>query len=277
MLKDAANFLRGLLFPLHKPIFLVGCGKSGTTLLGTLLSQHPGLRPAPSSFDNSKFQSYLDSLTDLSVHGIVAHEMEEKSLWDKYFPINETSLRIGKELILWGSPLNYFQERMLAGELGRNLGSKRYWSKQPFNTFRIHALKEIFPDSAIAAIHRDGRDVVASWGREGDRWNLMGGYESALPIFCRKWNEAIEHIETHKTALDLKVLKYEDLVINPSRTLESLFLACDLEWLPALYGNISVKNRTGVWRTRIPEQYHRQLNALLADNLQTLGYEYVET
>ncbi|MBU6225384.1 MAG: sulfotransferase [Burkholderiales bacterium] len=30
-------------FQIHKPIFVVGCGRSGTTLLFDILSQHPSL------------------------------------------------------------------------------------------------------------------------------------------------------------------------------------------------------------------------------------------
>jgi hypothetical protein len=57
--------------------------------------------------------------------------------------------------------------------------------------FRIHVLRDLCPQAKIAAIHRDGRDVVSSWGRKQNRWEQFGGYEPAIKMMARRWNEAI--------------------------------------------------------------------------------------
>lgn len=259
---------------LKKPIFLVGCGKSGTTMLGLIFSFHPDIGPKNSHAQKyNNLQSFLDSLVDLKVHGTVAHEMEEKPLWDKYLPIKGVDFRIGKELTLLSNPLSRFQTKMLINEITGNFNEKRFFSKQPFNTFRIHVLREIFPDAKILAIHRDGRDVVSSWGRESNRWEQLGGYEKGIPVFAQKWNEAVSHIEEHKESLNLYTFKYEDLISNPTHEIKKMFNYCELDYCPEIFDNLLLSDRSGKWKSRIPNELHPLLLEFTEQELNRLGYD----
>jgi len=275
-LERVRQYLSILLLPekaLEKPIFLVGCGKSGTTMLGLMFSFHPAIGPQNSHFD--KFESpqeFLDNVLKAEVHGKVAHEMEEKPLWDRYFPTQGVDLRIGKELIVYSNPLGRVKTAMLRKEMTENFQELRFFSKQPFNTFRIHVLRELFPDAKILAIHRDGRDVVSSWGKEVNRWDKLGGFEKGIPIFARKWNEAVSHIEEHKDELEIFTVRYEDIIENPQRSLKQIFDFCELEFSDAIYNDLRLANQCGKWKERIPEDFHPELNRLTRENLQRLGY-----
>lgn len=257
---------------LERPIFLVGCGKSGTTLLSLLMLLHSKVGPKGPDQDKYNPQQYLDLLLTQKGFDRTAHLVERKDVWDRYFPVL-TELRIGKELELKKSPLSPDQVTELKKELTVEFSQDRYLGKQPFNTFRIHVLRELFPDCHIVAIHRDGRDVAASWGnRVAHGWQKFGGYENALKVYARKWSEAVNHIETYKNELDVFVIRYEDLVMNTSHTLKEVFSHVDLEYEQAVYDTISVQNNIGNWIERIPVQYHQNINELTSETRVKLAY-----
>ena len=257
---------------LDRPVFVVGCSKSGTTILGILLSYHPKVGPKNTHGNAySSLQHFLNAMLVDKVFNDVAHEMEEKQLWDQYFPINDCALRTGKELILYDNPLAARTQREFIDRLRRRLNEPRYCSKQPFNTFRVHVLREMFPDAKIVAIHRDGRDVAASWGRKQNRWEKLGGYENAIGIFARKWNEAVDHLEEHRETLNIYTLRYEDLLPAPWQQLSRVFEFCELD-CPAIYDGLQLRREIGLWRERIPQEYHDRLNRLTKKNRDRLGY-----
>ena len=200
--------------------------------------------------------------------------MERKSLWDEFFPIPAyVDVRTGAELTIFQSDLDDKEVQLLKFKLVDGLSQPRLLAKQPSNTFRIHVLRELFPDAKIVAIHRDGRDVVASWGsKEGHSWKMLGGYEPAIAMFARKWNESVDHIEAFKDELDVHVVRYESLVTNTVQELEKLYDYCELE--PSLKGCdvMRLQSRHRQWISTIPPEYHDQVNRLTYRNRLRLGY-----
>jgi len=258
---------------LDRPIFLVGCAKSGTSMLGAIFSMHPDIGPkSPHANKFESAQRFLNSLVDPHVHAVVAHEMEYKEVWDKYLPVENVSLRIGNGLILEENPLTTRQTRRLVGELTRDFHAARFFSKQPFNTFRVKFLRQVFPNCKIICIHRDGRDVVSSWGREQNRWELFGGFDAAIRTFSSKWNEAVEYVEDKKRELEIYTLRYEDLVSDPRQALQNIFEACELSYVPQIYDSLELACQVGLWKVRIPPEHHQLLGDLLDRNLTRLGY-----
>jgi hypothetical protein len=261
---------------LDKPIFLVGCSKSGTTLLGALFTFHPDVGPKlPGDINRySSYQELLDEvLKDKDGFFIkTAYAIEQIHLWEKYFPFAQVKLNIGKELALYENPLTERQTRTFLRLLSRNFHDARFFTKQPWNTFRVHMLRQIFPDAKIIAIHRDGRDVVTSWGRYKDRWNDFGGYANAITTFSRKWSEAIDHIEVHKQELDIYTIRYEDLLRNHTEALRKLFAFCELPYPEGIYEQLTFTANDGKWKKLIPSEFHPHLQKQTAHNLERLGY-----
>ncbi|MEQ9411655.1 MAG: sulfotransferase [Fuerstiella sp.] len=258
---------------LDRPVFLVGCGKSGTSMLGVLLMAHPDVGPKPELLRclSAGLQDQVDAMLDDAIFGKVAAAIEQKAVWDRFFPIRGVPLRVGRELTLLKNPLSEKAQRQLRHQLTQNFRQRRFFSKAPFNTFRLHVLRELFPDARLIAIHRDGRDVVASWGRKQNRWQTLGGYEAAIRLFAAKWNESVEHIEACRHKLDVKVIRYEDLVAAPQRVLTELLNFCSLSVPAGLYDSLRLDDRTGLWRERIPEAFHSLVESLTSDNRQRLA------
>ena len=68
---------------LDRPIFLVGCSKSGTSILGLIFSYHPKVGPKNrSQGDYRSLAEFSCALLEDRVQDRVAHQMEEKAVWD---------------------------------------------------------------------------------------------------------------------------------------------------------------------------------------------------
>jgi len=261
-----------------RPIFLVGCSKSGTTIAAYLFFMHPDINGGKNALKQFGDVNDPNQLTNNSVFGNFAHKMERKAFWDSFFPINQVDLRTGKELILTKNPLNKKRTKNFKKELKKFMLGKRLFSKAPFNTFRVHVLRELFPKAKIINIYRDGRDVISSWGKAApqggaSRWEVFGGYENAINIFSKKWGESIAHIEANKRELDIFTFKYEDLVSDTQKTLTQLFNFCEMEYLPNIYDRINLTNQVGKWKERIPTKFHQLTIDLTKANLLRLGYD----
>lgn len=204
------------------PIFILGTGRSGTTILGVVLSMH-------------KAVGFLN---------------EPKALWH--------SIRSDEDLI--GSysrgearyrltaddagPDNCDAARKLFGAYLRLSGSRRLVDKYPELIFRVPFVCAIFPDALFLFLSRDGWDTCASidlwssrlgknvaserhdwWGVDRRKWRLLVEQvipehpdlaphgQSLLAIEDHKVMAAVEWIVTMREGLRL-VREYPDFVMH---------------------------------------------------------------
>ena len=140
------------------PIFIVGCPRSGTTLLRDLLRSHPHLTfPEESHFIPQLYESYGDP----------KDEREARKLAAKIL-----SLRWVQAWELQLTPAEFAQDRSYARIVSRlyeawalKENKPRWGDKTPPYVIKIPVLREIFPEAKIIHIYRDGRDVASSWVR----------------------------------------------------------------------------------------------------------------
>ncbi len=111
-----------------KPIILLGSGRSGTSLLGTILSRHPEvaywLEPRPVWMYGHAYRQH--------------HELGAEDL----------TPRIARTI-----------DRKFARFLAKS-GRSRFAEKTPSNCLRIPFIHALYPDCRIINIIRDGREVV---------------------------------------------------------------------------------------------------------------------
>jgi hypothetical protein len=152
---------------LTRPVFIVGCGRSGTTVLGTMLGQHPEL-------------AYVNE-----PRLIWAHE-PATDIWSSHAESQ------GGRLCLTAADVAPFAAvqiiRDFAAEV-RRAGAIRLIEKLPANSFRIGFLDALFPDSLFLHLIRDGRDVAASIARRAARGEWFGHGEY-------KWRQLVAHAES---------------------------------------------------------------------------------
>jgi hypothetical protein len=229
-----------------RPIFITGLGRSGTTILGLLLSLHRDV-------------GFLN---------------EPKAIWHVIDPRQDVNGNYGGASVRYRmssedvSPNTRNTAHRIFGRYLGLVGSKRLVDKYPELIFRVPYVKSIFPDARIVFIYRNGVDACQSivkwskrlgresntgtedwWGRNDSKWKnlwnelILGDdrYEDIFsldPALIDHANRAaLEWVVTMREGLlqdaalpgGLIKIRYESLLAHPEEELSRLLSACALE------------------------------------------------
>ena len=201
-----------------RPIIVVGCARSGTTLLQSMIHAHPRLAMPPENRFMMPIYRTRRNFGDLRKRASVK-------------ALGEALTAKGTKIKDLGLDPEQVQKRLkkTPGTIGSMLGSvlvmyselhgrERWGDKRPNYIQFMDDIHELFPDAQFVHIIRDGRDSAASlltmpwWDR---------GYVNAV----YKWRDAIEsgHRAAEKFGPEgYYEFKYEDLVDDPEATLRGL-------------------------------------------------------
>ena len=203
------------------PIFIIGTGRSGTTMLGILFSIH-------------KSVSYLN---------------EPKALWHEIYSKEDIigSYSNGEAFYCLGVDLITKKIKNKAKKIyGAYLaitGGNRVVDKYPELIFRIPFVKEIFPDARFLFITRNGEDTLQStenwskrlgttedneihdwWGVNGRKWKLL--CEQLIPKsrYLKNHQVEISQFQDHKDRATVEwILTMEQGVKMTEEFSESIF------------------------------------------------------
>jgi hypothetical protein len=185
----------------ERPIFIIGCARSGTTLVRLILDSHPRI----SAGAETKFLPELGA-------------MVERARIEGKFDVSRAYVL---EL------MRGFYGR-LQGDYMIRRGKRRWAEKTPGYTMHLPLIEELYPTAQYVHVIRDGRDVVAS---HRDRW----GYRTALGTGLRKWPAYITVARRFARGLPpdrYHEMRYEDLVREPEQTARELFAFLGEPWDP---------------------------------------------
>jgi len=160
------------------PVFIIGCGRSGTTIFGTTLSKH-------------KHVTYLN---------------EPRHLWFSAYP--ETDIwtpraysRNGKLVLTAADAEN--QKSKKISQLFRfetiKTGRPVLIEKLPINNFRLNFIHQIFPDARFIHLYRNGLEVARSIQKMSERGSWFG-------TNSYKWNKLVEHALNRDASSDIPSL-----------------------------------------------------------------------
>ena len=227
------------------PIFLIGCGQSGTTLLGELFAIHP----------------------------MVSYVHEPYHLWAAVEPMTDFL-----QLYSHGEHHCILNEELVTARAQRRFRCLFYvksrptlLEKSPINTMLIGYLNAISPEATFMHIVRDGIDVASSiermatitkkmafrpplnarWGVEDAKWSALirdGGLSGHYPdevcelatdaqLGAYEWLVSMREVDAWRGRLGSRLveLRYQDLTDQPKKTLRtltgSLSLTCPKEWV----------------------------------------------
>jgi hypothetical protein len=269
--------------------FVVGCGRSGTTLVRALLDAHP-LLAIP---DESYFPIWLgrDRARYERPDGFALARFTEDVIAERGFrqwalDPDEVRRALGDE-----SPTNFADAvRGCFALYARVHGKDRYGDKTPIFVLHIATLARMFPEAVFVHVVRDGRAVAlsrieASWGTE------RLDHEALL------WRAHIEQGRAQGAALGpgrYQEVKYEDLLDEPECVARALCAFVRLPFEPAMlryhehaaplvqalaipdeHRNLLRPPTKGLrdWRTQITPAQLALFEALAGDTLRTFGYD----
>ncbi len=230
----------------EKPIFIVGTGRSGSTVLGVVMSMHRDV-----GFLNEPKALWHAICPEGDVFGQYAPDNPGRYALDEADATQDVRRRA----------------RRLLGVYLKATGSRRVVDKYPELIFRVPFVRAIFSDARFVFLVRDGRDTCRSieswssrkgvreagqthdwWGAGNLKWRLMleqlvpeepilAGLTDEIHTFDRHADmAAVEWIVTMQEGLrqsvrhpdSFRTVHYESLVENPRRELSGLLDFCEL-------------------------------------------------
>lgn len=276
-------------------LFMVGCPRSGTTLLRRLVDAHPSVA-IPSS-EQHWVAKWYERGRGVTPEGTVAPDLLPNLL--RYRKFARMGLDRGElERAVAGSrPIPYakFVARvfdLFAASVGKPLAG----DKTPDNARRIARLHELWPRARFVQIVRDGRDVclsVLGWDRaEKLAEGLPTWDEDPLVTAALWWEDMVlcgrEAGERLGSAL-YRELRYEDLVGDPEAQCRALCGFLDLPYDPAMLRFHEGRTRTAPglsakkawlpvtsglrdWREGMSPEDGERFEAAVGATLGALGY-----
>jgi hypothetical protein len=269
-----------------KPIFIVGCPRSGTTLLASRLNLHSQIAVTP----ESHFFEMLDRKFFKILYYPLTNEKLKKFLDRKRL----TDFRIDFNTFI--AAFNQTEQKLFnvfdtCMNLYRIRENKKYWcEKTPQNFKYLKQIFEYYANARVICIVRDGRDVAFSLSKAPWRERNM-----AIPAL--EWNEyamyLFEALSIYSKA-NFLVLKFEEILQFPEKSFRSIceFLEVKFEmsllsipsYIPSLVpkwemewkGNVMHPfdaNAIGRWHFIDDTFKKKMLNSIMEPNLKRLNYE----
>jgi hypothetical protein len=282
---------------IEKPIFIVGAGHSGTSLLNQVLSKHPSI--------------------------VSWHENNKVWIWGNVFKNSD----LLTEADLTPKIKKHIENRFV--KYLQKSGKQRICDKTPRNCLRISFVLAVFPDAKIIHIVRDGRSVISStknqlaqksyslgkqlqiklkgisiwdwyvflprffyvvkkvigipvkyWGAKPPGWNEWTEKHSDNFMLAKQWVETVKIATCQGKDVSsdnyLEIL-YEDLVNFPSETIikiakfanienpEPIIKFCEAEVDPT---------RNDKWRKTFTEKDLNEMKEIIEPTMSQLGYKW---
>jgi Sulfotransferase family len=268
--------------------FIVGCARSGTTLLHRIVDAHPEIAITP--------EMHWITHHFKSRNGLVTPELVSELAGHKRFSQFEINREQFEDLLGSGEPVSYptFLSSVF-GLYGKIKNKPLVGNKTPAYVRSIPTLHGLWPKAKFVHIIRDGRDVclsILNW-KKGERIAGRFATWSEDPVFTTalwwKWNVRLGREDGAPLGADLyHEVHYEALVSEPAKTCETL-----CEFLGVPYDDVMLKfherlpdprfytkqNKwrpivTGLrdWRTQMPAQDLERFEAAAGELLEELGY-----
>jgi hypothetical protein len=248
--------------PDDTPFFLVGCVRSGTTLVRDLLREHPRLACPeethyfrwPHPFGNVDFMGvqesnevlrqhrHIDGVGDATYADILASATTRRDLQDRYA---EAFLQAG------------------------GMSARRWFDKTPQNVYGLLLLSAVYPEARFVHIHRHPFNVVASLmaGKVMARHSLIGAINT--------WLESVAIVQQFSQAWPDRVLdvSYERLTGDPLAEINRLLAFLGEAPLDQLGAGIRVHPEQNRHLDALNDADRQTIRHMLGERMRPYGYD----
>lgn len=204
----------------NRPIIIVGCPRSGTTLLSAMLHSHPRIAMPPETrflLSGYRRREKFGDLRDANNRERLAAWITRRQRGPNFFDLG-ISPAATVQRIVDGPPTLGSAFAAVWEEFAESRGKQRWGEKRPAYTLWTDVIQRLFPDVQFVHIVRDPRACVASL--LATRW-WKGGFPRAVTAWLRaEW--ALRRLERTAPPGVYYRLRYEDLVNSPRAELTRL-------------------------------------------------------
>lgn len=271
------------------PVFIIGCPRSGTTLLYHILLSSGGFavyRSETNAFD-------LIALR----YGDLRTERDRREFLDKWlrsYMFTRTGLDreyISKRILQDCRSAADFL-RIVMEDISDAQNVDRWAECTPTHALHLGRIREAFPDAQIIHMIRDGRDAALSLSKLGWIRPFPWDRERELVTAGLYWKWMVEtgRRDARRHSLPYLEVRFEDLVGSPHETTERIgrFIGHPIDYdqvLKAGIGSVSEPNTSfagekkadfnpiGRWHASIGAEALAELEAAIGDLLADLGYD----
>ena len=218
-------------------LFIVGCERSGTTLLQRMFDSHPQLAVAYETHFLAKAVRGLRGASDAPLDD----DLISRVRGHRYFGRLGLPEEVVDQVLSESETLASFVVALYS-RFAKAQGKPLAGEKSPHYVKVLPELHALLPDARCIHIVRDGRDVALSmldWERSKEKrpgkgpWALALWEEAPLAVCGLWWAAYLRNADLGATALGAshyREVRYEDLVAQPAETLTGL---CEFVGVPA--------------------------------------------
>jgi len=222
-------------WPLHRfeaiePFFIIGAGRSGTTLLRRILVASKQIHIPPETYvlpqiiEHYRRNAYLDwptlvkqcmSLFELHPE-FDTFQITLRPLLAKLYALPETERSLAKMLDMFYC---YHAEQT-------GVNCERWGDKTPINTFALDDIYAVFPQAQFIHLLRDGVDVVHSY--------MSTGLISSVDIAAKRWVDSVKlacafSVKHTDTCMEMR---YEKLSCHTDTEIKRACSFLDIDYVP---------------------------------------------
>ncbi|MCC2658296.1 MAG: Protein-tyrosine sulfotransferase [Panacagrimonas sp.] len=243
------------------PFFILGCVRSGTTMLRDLLRLHPNL----DSPEETHFYRPSEPFGTPAYKRWVTHN---KTLGKHRAMDGITEAEFAEILGSASSRRDLYRRYMELFISRRRPQATRWFDKTPQNVYGGALIAQDFPNAVLVHIVRNPWDVISSLriGRVVKIEDVIGA--------CNYWREAVEIIQTLKRAYPKRVheLKYEDLVASPEQELQRLLAFIGEPYDPSWFARFRLAARQHDVEQLFSEAERQMVPELCGPMMEHFGY-----
>lgn len=284
-----------------RPIFVVGTGRSGSTIFHKIFAEHPGVAWQSPLCDRLPARpganGVLLRMVDLPIVGQILKRYlrpgERYKYWDHLCPGFSQPCRD-----LLASDATARVLRKAPGALARLATPRRRRVLVKITGWpRVGYLHALFPDAKFIHVYRDGRAVVnsllevdfwrgwrgpggwrageltsaqrAEWERHGRSFVALAGIQWKLMM------AAMDTAAANVPAANFLPVRYEDLMANPVACFKRVTEFCELDWTAPFEQAIlrqRLRPANDKWLADLTDAQRAILDSVLAEALPRYGY-----
>jgi Sulfotransferase family len=270
------------------PVFVLGCVRSGTTLLYHMLLSAGNF--AVYRIESSVFNLLEPRFGDLS---FAPNKQKLLEAWfnTRLFTLSGLDQHEIATKVMDGCRNGGDFLRIVMSEIARKQGVNRWADTTPEHILYLHRIKETIPDALVIHIIRDGRDVALSTDKQG--------YIRRLPLdrmpskmaagLYWEWMVNKGRRDGRDLGADYTEVHFEELISQPRETLARIgqFIEQDLDYDQILrvgIGSVSSPNTSfgggsaedfnpvGRWQSGFSAEELAMLEGLVGLTLKETGY-----